>query len=131
MPDEEYGGDDHIVLDEDKDEQDAILKELEDIEQEIVEEVFVEKQDEIIVDKEEIKEDNSIGDLMEELTQLDDINEVDLLDALSGVDGIDITSTENGAKTIEVEASQMDSVAALLEQLMNNKTLEISIKVKS
>jgi len=123
-PEEEF-------LDEDKDEQDAILKELEDMEQGLIEEVFEEKQDEIIVDKEEIAEDNSMGDLMEELTRLDDIDEVDLLDALSGVDGIDITSAENGGKTIEVESSQMDSVAALLEQLMNNKTLEISIKVKS
>ena len=84
------------------------------------------------------------GDIMSDLTQLDEITETDILDALSNVDGIDVESSGETIKvtssqkdetaqkhTIEVDSSNMDSIASLLEQLMNNKTLEISIKVKN
>jgi len=84
------------------------------------------------------------GDIMSDLTQLDEITEIDLLDALSNIDGIDVESSGETIKvtssqkdeteqkhTIEVDSSNMDSIASLLEQLMNNKTLEISIKVKN
>jgi hypothetical protein len=99
----------------------------------------------LIVDEIEEQDNNynsSIGETMEQLTQLDDISEADLLDALSHIDGLDVESSVNGIKvssqgsnessqTIEVDSSNLGDIAALLEQLKNNKTLEISIKVKN
>jgi len=71
------------------------------------------------------------GKNMEQLTQLDDINEVDILDALSHVDDISVnTQTQTQTQTIKVNSSNLGDIAALLEQLKNNKTLEISIKIK-
>ena len=71
------------------------------------------------------------GKNMEQLTQLDDINEVDILDALSHVDDIRVnTQTQTQTQTIKVDSSNLGDIAALLEQLKNNKTLEISIKIK-
>jgi hypothetical protein len=67
------------------------------------------------------------GKSMEQLTQLDDISEADMLDALSHVDGINVNIK---TQTIEVDSSNLDDIATLLEQLKNNKTLEISIKIK-
>ena len=119
------------------DEQDEILKELASMDEDFFDEI--EEIDGKIVDNtletkevEEVEEiEEEIGDKMDELTQLDDINEADLREALLGIDDIDIGASSNASKVIEVEPSQMDSVAHLLEELMNNKTLEISIKVKS
>ncbi len=97
-----------------------------------------EKNDELI-------KKNKAGDIMAELTQLDEISEEDIVDALSGMDGIDVTSDGSTIKvssaeskdeikqnhTIEVDSLNMSNITTLLEQLMDNKTLEISIKVKS
>jgi RecJ-like exonuclease len=101
-----------------------------------------ENNDEVITTTNDIQKNK--GDIMSDLTQLDEITETDILDALSNVDGIDVESSGETIKvtssqkdetaqkhTIEVDSSNMDSVASLLEQLMNNKTLEISIKVKN
>ncbi len=119
------------VLEDDQSQQDTILKELEAMEEEIVEDICNQK-DGVVLPKNDIEQNNSGEENnMEELTQIDDINEVDLIEALSNIDGIDIIPKENGTKVIEVDKSKMDNVAALLEQLMNDKTLEISIKVKS
>ena len=83
------------------------------------------------VEVEEIDEQpiENKGKNMEQLTQLDDINEVDILDALSHVDDISV-NTQTQAQTIKVDSSNLGDIAALLEQLKNNKTLEISIKIK-
>ncbi len=75
--------------------------------------------------------------------ELAEINEQDILDALSGLDGVDlssnggeirVSSTDSDAvekQTLEVDSSNINDVASLLEKLMNNKTLEVSIKIKS
>ena len=95
--------------------------------------------------KEEISfEEDNIGDVMGQLTQLDDISESDILDALSNIDGIKVSSQGDSVKvsssnsqptvksnSVEVNASDLNDIAALLEQLKNNKTLEISIKIKN
>ncbi len=99
----------------------------------------------ILMCKKPIEEIN-VGVVMAELTKIEDISENDILLALSDIEGlniktvgdtINITSDEMAEnseeikQTIEVDSSNMNDVASLLEQLMSNKTLEISIKVKS
>ena len=83
------------------------------------------------------------GDIMEQLTQLEDINEADMIEALSGIEGINVkngnntinisssdATTSTQTNKIEVDSTNLDDIASLLEQLKNNKTLEISIRVK-
>ncbi len=105
---------------------------------------IVEQIEDVVYEEKEVINEDSIGDVMEQLTQLDDINEADILDALSNIDGIKVSSQGDTVKvsssnapkevesnSVEIDSSNLDDIAALLEQLKNNKTLEISIKIKS
>jgi len=85
---------------------------------------------------------------MADITQIDEIFEEDLLSALD-VDISDISSsneTQNieeednidkitteieNTNELKIDSSNIDDVTALIKELLNNKTLELSIKIKA
>ncbi len=76
---------------------------------------------------------------MEELSQLDNVKEDEMIAALSGIEDIDLGSnldipkvkdTKNDSQAISIDASNVNDLSSLLTQLLNNKTLEITVKIK-
>jgi len=83
-------------------------------------------------------------DMSDEFSELDNLNESDILAALDGLEDIDVNSimpaeTASGGDTvvpmsaagIEIDSKNVNDIASLITQLLNNKTLEITIKVKA
>ncbi len=83
--------------------------------------------------------------MSDEFSELDNLNESDILAALDGLEDIDINSvmpvannTSSQVDTVlpqnnlgvEIDSKNVNDIAALITQLLNNKTLEITIKVK-
>ena len=76
----------------------------------------------------------------DEFFELDSLNEKDLLEALSyngdnvsNMNHTDLKTNilENSSNTISVNSSSnVDELAQLISKLLNNKTLEITIKIK-
>jgi hypothetical protein len=112
----------------------------EDFEEEI-EEKFEDfdfsKEDEFEVEKNEPLKGEKMGD--DEFFELDSLNEKDLLEALnitnenSSNSNIIETKSEiskNNNETINVSSSNIDELSLLISKLLNNKTLEITIKLK-
>ncbi|APW66647.1 hypothetical protein LPB137_12660 [Poseidonibacter parvus] len=96
---------------------------------------------------EEIPEENSLNineledtieeefkqgeDMSKEFTELDSLNEQDILNALEGINSPTISSNSNTSnEKIEVESSNVQDIAELISKLLNNKTLEITVKIK-
>lgn len=79
-------------------------------------------------------------DMADEFSEFDTLNEADLLAALDGMDDMAPPSSKvsNNApkvnskpsENINLSGSNVDDIAKLISQLLNNKTLEITIKVK-
>jgi len=103
--------------------------------------------------EEEPKIDENLEDLLElegddmsdEFSELDNLNESDILAALDGLDDIDVSSVmpaetnvsspgdtvlAQNSNGLEIDSKNVNDIAALITQLLNNKTLEITIKVK-
>ena len=95
--------------------------------------------------KQEIKKEEEInqvdksfqGDNMDEFFELDSISEKDLLEALNYK--IDEKNLKNDYKsadlvtkneTLNVNSTNVDDLSSLISKLLNNKTLEITIKIK-
>jgi len=103
------------------------------------------KNEDIIV-KEEKEEDNYFDNLIKgekmsnDFPELDSLNEEDILAALNGLDNLEISTTSNNPKIkkevakkieqLEIEGSNVDDIAQLISKLLNNKTLEITVKIK-
>jgi hypothetical protein len=85
---------------------------------------------------------------MAEITQLDDINESDMLAALTDIPNIpvvpkekntqvekqqDMVSSNNNNTVLSSEINKLDSgnILEMMQQLIDGKTIEISIKIKS
>ncbi|MDD2639954.1 MAG: hypothetical protein PHS65_03080 [Arcobacteraceae bacterium] len=75
------------------------------------------------------------NDMSDEFSELDSLNEDELLEALNG------SSTKNSSKTtnqstkktgaeVELNSNSIHEISSLITQLLNNKTLEITIKIK-
>ncbi len=93
---------------------------------------------------EEKKEENIQGvDMSNEFAEFDALNEADILAALDGLDNeklstqplpskIQTTELQKDEKSesIDIGSSSVDDIAKLISQLLNNKTLEITVKVK-
>ena len=79
--------------------------------------------------------------------ELDDILENEILEALSEIDNVTVTKetqqtptetistttkeeVSQNSSSVNVDASSIDQIANLLKQLVNNKTIEITIKIK-
>lgn len=85
--------------------------------------------------------------MSDEFSELDNLNESDILAALDGLDDIDVNSivpaqtesiAQNSSETsqsssvgVEMSGSNVNDIASLITSLLNNKTLEITIKVKA
>jgi hypothetical protein len=77
----------------------------------------------------DIQNNDQGSQIMEEISELDNLNEDDMLAALSGVDS-STTSTKEKSEPINIDASNVNDLSTLLTQLLNNKTLEITVKIK-
>ena len=95
------------------------------------------------MDLEDKKEDKSIKgeDMSDEFLELDSLNEQDLIEALSGsgISNVAQTDTQNikesqkmeiSNNNIDIGSSNINDIASLISKLLNNKTLEITIKIK-
>lgn len=97
--------------------------------------------------KEEKIEFNTQGEQMsDQFSEFDTLSEDEILAALSGVENVTVEkSSENNKKNVEtkpakvnsnssdsldIQSANSDEIAKLITQLLNNKTLEITIKVK-
>ncbi|TLP38417.1 hypothetical protein [Arcobacter arenosus] len=93
---------------------------------------------------EEKKEENTQGvDMPNEFAEFDALNEADILAALDGLDNEELSTQplpskvqttelqkDNKSESIDIGSSSVDDIAKLISQLLNNKTLEITVKVK-
>jgi hypothetical protein len=93
---------------------------------------------------EEKKEENTQGvDMSNEFAEFDALNEADILAALDGLDNEELSTQplpskvqttelqkDNKSESIDIGSSSVDDIAKLISQLLNNKTLEITVKVK-
>lgn len=140
--------DDIDSIDEDKEKQDEtnldeLLKSLGEAEEE--EEDLSPDLNELLNSLEEGNEEkkrviDDIGELMNNSSSLDELNEKDILAALNGED---ISSNENiqnvkedlnqrlsSEDKLSINLDNADDLSKVLAQLLNNKTLEITVKVK-
>jgi len=90
----------------------------------------------------EVKEvPNTQGENMsDDFSEFDTLSENDILAALNNVDNVtvtkedksqeNITQASNSSNSVDVNSANTDDIAKLITQLLNNKTLEITIKVK-
>lgn len=113
------------------DELDKILEENNIEVDEPTEEIRVEES----INKIEFNEGDSMSD---EFSELDTLNEADILSALDGVSDIKPVSNTTSStpkkvaasENVEITSSNSQDIADLISKLLNNKTLEITIKVK-
>lgn len=71
----------------------------------------------------------------DEFSELDSLNEDELLEALSGSSSsksnkVSHESTKKSGAEVELNSSSVHEISSLITQLLNNKTLEITIKIK-
>jgi len=73
--------------------------------------------------------------MSDEFAELENLNEEDILEALNGFENVKavkadapVPSTTN--EKVSLESSNVDDLAGLISKLLNNKTLEITIKIK-
>ncbi len=97
---------------------------------------------EVAEEKENNLEIKSQGEIMaDEFSEFDTLNENDILAALDGLDVGDSTSSNNSNEqnnnkssndnnSVNINGSNVDEIAQIISKLLNNKTLEITIKVK-
>ncbi|MGJ0309249.1 hypothetical protein [Aliarcobacter cryaerophilus] len=80
-------------------------------------------------------------DMSDDFFELDSLNEQDLIEALSGsgISNVAQTDTQNikesqkmeiSNNNIDIGSSNINDIASLISNLLNNKTLEITIKIK-
>lgn len=87
----------------------------------------------IINDIEDIieKESKQGDDMSNDFTELDSLNEQDVLNALESISSpVTSTNTSSNNEKIELESSNVQDIAELISKLLNNKTLEITVKIK-
>lgn len=94
------------------------------------------------MDLEDKKEDKNIKgeDMSDEFLELDSLNEQDLIEALGGastqssVQNVVEEKTEQkemqNSNNLDISSSNVNDIASLISNLLNNKTLEITIKIK-
>ncbi len=102
--------------------------------------------DDLDFNKEDNNDSNQLQEyyMAENIDNIDNISEEAMLNALNNMDDIDISSIQtasqetavassSGSDEINLSGSNMNAneIASLISQLLSNKTLEITIKVKS
>lgn len=87
------------------------------------------------------KDETTQGDKMsDEFSEFDSLNEDEILAALDGFDNSEVSSnkvenkissnSESKKESLDISGSNVDDIAQLISKLLNNKTLEITVKVK-
>lgn len=90
----------------------------------------------LTIEKIEKIEKDEDSDMSDEFSELDSLNEDELLAALSGsnIKNDTITkspvSVKKSSAEVELNSSSVHDISSLIAQLLNNKTLEITIKIK-
>lgn len=80
-------------------------------------------------------------DMSDDFFELDSLNEQDLIEALSGSGISNVAQTDTQSRqepqkieisnnNIDIGSSNINDIASLISKLLNNKTLEITIKIK-
>lgn len=107
-----------------------------------IEETKQEKKENIVQEAISIKEEPTKGVKMQnnDFSELDLISEKDLLDALNLEQSVQQNSFEkpiqnsvevvNNNEVVNISSSNIDELAKLFSKILNNKTLEITIKIK-
>lgn len=79
--------------------------------------------------------------MSDDFFELDSLNEQDLIEALSGSGISNVAQTDTQSRqepqkmeisnnNIDIGSSNINDIASLISKLLNNKTLEITIKIK-
>ena len=87
------------------------------------------------------KDETTQGDKMsDEFSEFDSLNEDEILAALDGFDNSEVSNnkvenkissnSESKNESLDISGSNVDDIAQLISKLLNNKTLEITVKVK-
>ena len=86
---------------------------------------------------EKVEESQKGESMSDEFSELDSLSEDDILKALDGFETQSLTKVSSPAPKVEqvsekinVSSSSVDDIAQLISRLLNNKTLEITIKIK-
>ena len=86
---------------------------------------------------EKVEEPQKGESMSDEFSELDSLSEDDILKALDGFETQSLTKVSSPAPKVEqvsekinVSSSSVDDIAQLISRLLNNKTLEITIKIK-
>jgi hypothetical protein len=140
--DDDFDIDDVIDFDEEKqsdisleEQDDKIIEEEPEISHDSKRKEEINLQEEdfgLTVEKIEQKGENDMSD---EFSELDSLNEDELLEALNGSSAKSSKETTNqsvkktGAE-VELNSNSIHEISSLITQLLNNKTLEITIKIK-
>ncbi|MGM0519314.1 MAG: hypothetical protein ACQERD_06705 [Campylobacterota bacterium] len=85
-------------------------------------------------------DDNKGAKMSDDFAELDGLNEKDILSALDGLDEIKISNekseespsskSSDKKESLEINSSNSQDIVQLLTKLLNNKTLEITVKIK-
>ncbi len=114
----------------------------ESLEEEKIEDLEESKEETIEEEKEDTKNDieeieEKGEDMSDEFSEFDLLNEEDILSALNDVEvtNSDDTSSKKEVKEekneqIELNSSNINDISELISKLLNNKTLEITVKIK-
>ena len=85
------------------------------------------EKNEEITNKDYLEEDNMLNDL----TELDSLKEEDVLNAIKGIDNSSaVQNSKIDKEEIQFESTSVKDIAEVLSKLLNNKSLEITIKIK-
>lgn len=137
--------DDNDLVDEkvDKIEEENTDNPIDDIEEDFLENLGNEDELKDLFDKIDVEEQKQVEfeekgkNMSDEFSELDSLNEEDILKALDGFDAQNLTSTtspkpqvKQEKEIVSVNSSSVDDIAQLISKLLNNKTLEITIKIK-
>ena len=95
-----------------------------------------------IIEENKVKNNQGV-DMSNEFAEFDVLNEADILAALDGLGNEEVSTQplpknaqatpvqqNNKSESIDIGSSSVDDIAKLISQLLNNKTLEITVKVK-
>lgn len=86
----------------------------------------------LVVEEIEQKGENDMSD---EFSELDSLNEDEMMAALNGMSEVSsetkpLKSDSSSSNEVELNSSSVNDLTSLITQLLNNKTLEITIKIK-
>lgn len=124
-------------LDKDDESSELSLDELDEVKEDTEPDDDVEIDDDdfgLVVEEIEQKGESDMSD---EFSELDNLNEDEMLAALNGMDteattpaAAKASNKDSNSNEVELNSSNINDLSSLITQLLNNKTLEITIKIK-